>query len=154
MQALYGFEQAKQAQYQICVDKISHAFDPDWNDERSPELNAERVAKAKQAGQVFREHYQNPQWLDTTLPADVRRTVQQYIKEYHASVDTEQKGYYNGLLRDVHKLYENYLLLLALPKAVANLVHEDRELLHTTYLRKDEEKGNYKFKDNKKYRMV
>lgn len=149
MQALYGLEQAKWAQFQICVDKISHAFDPDWNDERSPELNAERVAKAKEAEKVFREHYQDVQWLDTTLPADVRRIVQQYITKYHVNIEAERKGYFNGLLRDAHKLYENYLLLLALPKALANLVHEDRELLRTTYLRKDEEKGDYKFRENK-----
>ncbi len=149
MQALYGFEQAKSATLHICMDKISHAFDPDWNDERSPELNAARVEKAKMAGKTFQQNYQDTHWLDTTLPPDVRRVVQQYIKNYHESIDTERKGYFHGLLRDVHKLYENYLLLLALPKALTMLVEEDRELLRTTYLRKDEAKGDYKFRENK-----
>jgi transcription antitermination factor NusB len=148
MQALYGLEQARLAHFQLRMDTLKHAFDPDWNDERSEELNAERAAKAKQAMHIFRENYTNPKWLDTTIEADVRRVVQQNIKEYHDSWENECKGYRNGLLRDVNRLYENYLLLLALPKALADLVEADREMLHKTFMRKDEEKGDYKFREN------
>ena len=148
MQALYGFEQAKSVNYQLGVDRLKRAFDADWNDERSEELNAERVEKATQAVQVFRQHYQDEQWLDTTLPADVRRAVQLNIKEYHESTKNDAKGFQNGLMREVHRLYDNYLLILALPHAVVQFVNADRENLRTSYMRKDDQKGDYKFIEN------
>lgn len=149
MQALYGLEQARVATYQICMERISHAFDPDWNDERSEALTAERNEKAKKSMQIFRENYLDARWLDTTIEPDVRRTVQQYIKEYHTNMDAERKGFQNGLLRDVNRLYDNYLLLLALPKALTELVEADREMLRVAHIQKEETKGDYKFRENK-----
>jgi len=148
MQALYGFEQAKGAHYQLCTDKLKHAFDPDWNDERSESLNAERVDKAKEAVRIFRQHYMQEDWLDTTLAPDVRRTIQQTIKEYHINIQAERKGFQNGLIRDVNKLYDNYLLILALPNVFADLVKADREGLRKSYMRKDDQTGDFKFIDN------
>jgi N utilization substance protein B len=148
MQALYGFEQSRQANYQVALDNIEQAFVPDWDEKPTADYDLIK-RQTLLATELFSLNFESSSGItDTRIAPKVRQIVVRAIETYQNQVDKDRYFFSQNLLREAETIYANYLLLLTLPIALAEIVAEDRTQLAQSFLKKNEVTGDFKFINN------
>ena len=112
MQSIFAYEQCKEANYHLALERISDTFKPDLN---SMEKQDKVLLKAqgKEASELFKENYK----LDSVTGfkgSDDKITEEagKAIATYHNQVKNDGDYLRKGMIKDAELVYERYVWLL------------------------------------------
>ena len=118
MQTLFAIQTAKEAEYNIALDKVKAHFLPDLNsmEEQNKELLAEN---RKLAGEAFVEAFDNGlDSLNSKYSEEILEKVKEEIAGYEVQTENLGQSYKTRLIADTKKIYDQYLSILQLLPAI------------------------------------
>ncbi|HMP98330.1 MAG TPA: transcription antitermination factor NusB [Cyclobacteriaceae bacterium] len=133
MQALYAFEQCKEANFQRCIERIEEAYLPDLNS-MEPQDKKQLDKDKKQAISLFKKKFSN---LDTAeFPNDkMKELLIAERKFYYTQVEKDFKFLKKQILKEVEDIYADYIEALALLIAFADAAKADKKLDHGNFVK-------------------
>ncbi|MGK7393122.1 MAG: transcription antitermination factor NusB [Candidatus Cyclobacteriaceae bacterium M3_2C_046] len=121
MQYLYAYNQNRNSDYHMALDKIKQTFEPDWKTEQSDiaRLNSQK----EEALKIFQDQFENDQLeLGQYISEDVKNVIQEAKIFYNNQVKKDFDFFCNHMIKDSEKIYDLYLKSLLLILELANLV--------------------------------
>lgn len=150
MQALYAFNQARQAGKNVVLEEIKHKFDPDLNSMEVQPTESEVTANKKLVQELFFELLPKDKWeFDAATPEHIRDAVTDGIAAYHKALSKDQKHFKQLMVREVEEIYNRFLKILMLPAAFAKMNEAEREKNANRQVKQAETFGRYNLADNK-----
>jgi transcription antitermination protein NusB len=133
MQALYAFEQCKEANYQRSLERIEAAYQPDLNS-MEPQDKKLLEQHRKKATSLFKKHFdeidkvktENGQMTDLLLSER---------KFYDDQVAKDLRFFKQQILKEVESIYAMYIQLLALLVEFTEIARADKKINHGNFIR-------------------
>jgi transcription antitermination protein NusB len=133
MQALYAFEQCKEANYQRSLERIEAAYQPDLNS-MEPQDKKLLEQHRKKATSLFKNHFdeidkvktENGQMTDLLLSER---------KFYDDQVAKDLRFFKQQILKEVESIYAMYIQLLALLVEFTEIARADKKINHGNFIR-------------------
>ncbi|MCU0446203.1 MAG: transcription antitermination factor NusB [Microscillaceae bacterium] len=148
LQALYAYEQAKYADFQLAKDYIYQAYEPDWDEKKDADWNLIQQQR-QESTQIFVKNPDNPSAIaESTADYKVKKIALEAINQYRNQIAKDQSFYTRTMLGQADKMYDIYLSILLLLVELSDLAKADREQLKNSYVRKDQVTGNFKFAES------
>lgn len=133
MQSLFALQQCKEANYQLCLEKITAAFQPDLNSmevQDKPLLNAQK----KTATKLFEKAFSDGDSKVESEDAKVAKAVNDSLHFYHTQSKKDSSFFLTNLISEVERIYDNYIAILSLPVAFARVAEADKKVSHKNFL--------------------
>ncbi len=148
MQSLYAYHQAKLAGYQVALQELTDSFNPDPNSMEQPDPEEVKLNK-KLAREAFEALFDKAEkTFSEEVDTHIRERVVDYINDYHKSVSKDRLHYKKLMVREVEKIYERFLKILALPMAFARLNEQEKEQSEKKHIKTPESSGKYNLFNN------
>lgn len=112
MQSLFAYEQCKEANYHLALERIDQAFQPDLNSMEPQDKNLLK-AQGKEARELFKKHYKNPDAAITTgSDTRINEVVREAIDFYYKQLDKDRRFLKQEMLKDPDRIYGRFAWLL------------------------------------------
>jgi N utilization substance protein B len=133
MQSLFALQQCKEANHQLCIDKINEAFQPDLN---SMEVQDKTLlaAQRKNATKLFEKAFAKGESLIESEDARVQKVVNDCFHFYHTQSKKDTSFFLKNLVSEVERIYDHYIAILSLPVAFARVAEADKKVSHKNFL--------------------
>jgi len=127
MQAIFSYQTAKKAEYNITKQNVEDAFLPDMN--TMEEQDKEQLAiDRKAAGVAFDLAFQGDM---KSIKSDYSKAIVEAIKNgqkaYQDQIVDNQKSLRKRLISDTNRIYNVYLEILALPNEILHIAKQERQ---------------------------
>ena len=111
MQSIYAYEQCKEANYHLSLEKIDEAFQPDLN---SMEKQDKVLLKtqSKEAVQLFKETYNKESGKPEASDQRIIEEVEKAIEFYHQQIKNDAQFLKREMLKDAELIYKRYLWIV------------------------------------------
>ncbi len=132
MQSLFALQQCKDANYELCLEKISEKFSPDLNSmevQNKPELTTQK----KQALQLFKDAFANEETSIDHKDAKVKKGVNDCLNFYHIQNKKDSAFFAKNLVSEVEKIYDRYIAVLWLAVEFLELAESDKKVSHKNF---------------------
>lgn len=150
MQALYAFNQARQAGKNVVLEEIKKKFDPDLNSMEIQPSDEEVAANKKLLQELFMDLLPKEKWeFEADVPDSIRDAVTEGIQSYHNALSKDQKHFKQLMVREVEEIYSRFLKLLILPAAFAKQNEIEKEKNANRQIKQAETYGRYNLSENK-----
>ena len=126
MQSLFALQQCKDANYELCLDKITEMLSPDLNSmevQDKPQL----VAQKKQALQLFKDAFSKEETSIDHKDLKVKKVVNECLTFYSNQNRKDSVFFAKNLVKEVEKLYEHYIAVLSLSVEFLELAEADKK---------------------------
>ncbi len=133
MQNLFALQQCKDANYEMCFDKIDEAFLPDLNSmvvQDKPLLNAQK----KEARALFEKAFADEETSIEHNDTAVRKIVNECLSFYSRQKKKDTDFFKKNLVSEVEKLYTHYIAALSLVPAFAEVAAADKKVSHKNFV--------------------
>src|SRR5687768_7656047 len=133
MQSLFALQQCKEANYQLCLEKITEAFQPDLNSmevQDKPLLNVQK----KSATKLFEKAFADGNSKVESEDPKVDKVVNDCFHFYHTQSKKDTSFFLKNLISEVERIYDNYIAILSLPVAFARVAEADKKVSHKNFL--------------------
>lgn len=133
MQSLFALQQCKDANYELCFEKISDAFAPDLNSmqvQDKPLLQQQKKQGLKLLEKAFAEDKSSVDFEDER----VVKAVNTVLKFYRDQVKKDTEFFRKNLVIEVEKIYDHYIAALSLVSAFAELAEADKKVSHRNFV--------------------
>lgn len=133
MQNLFALQQCKEANYELCIEKIGDFFAPDLN---SMEIQDKALltAQRKEAEELFKSGFAagstSVEHDDQKIQKSVNDSLQFYVNQ--SKKDTEY--FLRNLISEVEKIYSHYVSVLSLAPAFAEVAESDKKVAHKNFV--------------------
>ncbi len=133
MQSLFALQQCRDANYQLCLDKINETFAPDLNSMEVQDktlLNSQKKAAAK----LFEKAFANG---DTTVEHEdpkIEKSVNDCFHFFETQTKKDTSFFLKNLISEVERIYDNYIAVLKLPPAFAAVAAVDKKVSHKNFV--------------------
>ena len=132
MQSLFGFEQCKEADYQIAHDHVEAFFQPDLNSMEVQDkvlLKGQRLVAIKEFEARFLEQAvkQNPD-------SKIARAVDEALAFYEKQIKEDFEHFRRNIILDVEKINVFYFSVLNLLPALASLALHDKKIASKNFV--------------------
>lgn len=136
MQSLFAFQQCKDADYQLCLDRIEEAFAPDLN---SMEVqDKQELTRLKNAAiRLFEEAFAKSQHLVEHEEKKVATTVNDAFSFFEKTVKKDFDFFKKNLVLDAEKIYDRYIAVLSLATYLADAAAADKKINHNNFIRNE-----------------
>ncbi len=134
MQSLFALQQCKEANYELCLEKINEAFLPDLNSmevQDKPLLNAQKKKAAKLFESTFAKHEETS--VDHE-DAKIKKVVNECFVFYAKQTKKDTDFFRKNLVSEVEKIYDRYIEVLKLVPAFAELAAADKKVSHKNFI--------------------
>lgn len=133
MQSLFAFQQSKEANLQLCYDRIEEAFAPDLN---SMEVQDKKLLSQQksQALKVFKKVFEQKADLPANLDNKIKKAVTDSLEFYAKSEHKDFTYFKRNLVTEVERIYDQYLAVLNLAVALADAAADDKKINHKNFL--------------------
>lgn len=133
MQSLFALQQCKEANYQLCLERISEAFAPDLN---SMEVQDKALlnAQKKTAAKLFEKSFAQGDTRVTHEDPKVEKVVNDCFHFYTTQSKKDTSFFLKNLISEVERIYDHYIAVLTLPSAFAQLAAADKKVSHTNFV--------------------
>ncbi len=125
MQALYGFRQCKDANFQVAIERIGEKFLPDLNSmekQDSVQLNADKAT----AVALFKSQFAtNNPIKDLSITPKIRQATSDSIAFFHKQVKKDYEETKDMMVHYTEKIYDRYLSLLQLLVEFSDFVDKE-----------------------------
>lgn len=133
MQALYAFEQCKEANYQLCLEGIEQHFAPDLNS-MEPQDKKLLDKQKKKALSLFKKHFNDLSQLPDA-DSEIVDLLNNQRKNYDKQVDKDLRYFKKQIVIEVEQIYSLYIQVLALLGAFADAASADKKIDHSNFTR-------------------
>ena len=133
MQSLFALQQCKEANYQLCLDKINEAFLPDLNSMEVQDKAALNAQK-KEAAKLFEKAFAKGDSQISAEDAKIQKTVNDCFHFYHTQSKKDTSFFLKNLISEVERIYDLYIAILSLPVAFARVAEADKKVSHKNFL--------------------
>ncbi|MEJ7643296.1 MAG: transcription antitermination factor NusB [Chryseolinea sp.] len=133
MQNLFALQQCKDANYELCFEKIDEAFLPDLNSmlaQDKPMLNAQK----KEARTLFEKAFSDGDISNEHKDPAVKKIVNDCLSFYKQQSKKDTDFFKKNLVSEVEKLYTHYIAALSLIPAFAELAAADKKVSHKNFV--------------------
>lgn len=115
MQAMFAYKQCKEANYNVAIEKIIQAYEPNMN---IMEMQDPVVLEEEKKGvlEIFKKTIKEnlKDIADTNFSESVLKEAEKAIEDYRLQVKKDLTGIKKILMNEAGKLYDNYLKILNL----------------------------------------
>ncbi|QOI96960.1 MAG: transcription antitermination factor NusB [Flammeovirgaceae bacterium] len=133
MQNLFALQQSKDANLQLCYDRIEEAFTPDLN---SMEVQDKKLLNQQkmQALKVFKKAFEKKEDLPADLDDKIKKAVADSLDFYIKNERKDFTYFKKNLVTEVECIYDQYLAVLNLAVALADAAADDKKINHKNFL--------------------
>jgi transcription antitermination protein NusB len=133
MQSLFALQQCKDANYLLCLDKINEVFAPDLN---SMEVQDKTLlsSQKKIAAKLFEKTFANGEVTVTHEDPKIEKVVNDCFHFYSSQTKKDLSYFLKNLISEVERIYDNYIAVLTLPVAFAEVARADKKVSHKNFL--------------------
>jgi N utilization substance protein B len=134
MQSLFAYQQCKDANYSLSLDKIEETFSPDLN---SMEVQDKKtLAKQKTlAIKAFEKAFKNGEKSVEHEDPKIQKSVNEAITLYAKAIKKDFDFLLKSLVLESEKIYDRYLAVLSLAVALAEAAEADKKINHSNFLK-------------------
>lgn len=133
MQSLFALQQCKDANYELCLEKIAEMLSPDLNSMEVQD-KTQLVAQKKQALQLFKDAFSKEQASIDHPDLKVKKVVNECLAFYANQSKKDSVFFAKSLVKEVEKIYEHYLAVLSLPIYFLDLAEADKKVSHKNFV--------------------
>jgi N utilization substance protein B len=133
MQSLFSLQQCKDANYELCIERITDAFAPDLNSmevQDKPHL----IQQKKLAITLFEVAFQKGEVKIDHEDLKIKKNVNEAFVFYQTQVKKDTDLFRKNLVSDVEKIYDHYIATLSLVAAFAELAEADKKVSHKNFV--------------------
>src|SRR5918993_4493791 len=133
MQSLFALQQCKDANYELCLEKITDMLSPDLNS-MEVQNKAELAGQKKQALQLFKEAFAKEETaIDHTDPK-IKKAVNDCLTFYYHQNKKDSNFFAKHLVSEVEKIYDRYIAVLSLAIEFLELAEADKKVSHKNFV--------------------
>jgi N utilization substance protein B len=133
MQSLFAYQQCKDANYSLSLDKIEETFSPDLNSMEVQDKKA--LAKQKTlAIKAFEKAFKNGEKSVEHEDPKIQKSVNEAITLYAKAIKKDFDFLLKSLVLESEKIYDRYLAVLSLAVALAEAAEADKKINHSNFL--------------------
>lgn len=133
MQSLFALQQCKDANYELCLEKIHDAFQPDLNSMEVQDKK-ELANQKKLATKLFEKSFQNGETSVDHDDARIKKVVNECFQFYAAQSKKDTDFFLKNLVSEVQGIYDHYIATLSLAGAFAELAEADKKVSHKNFV--------------------
>ena len=133
MQSLFALQQCKEANYELCFEKINEMLSPDLNS-MEVQNKAELSSQKKQALQLFKDAFAANETSIDHADLRIKKTVNECLLFYHSQNKRDTAFFGKNLVTEVEKIYERYLAVLSLATEFLQLAEADKKVSHKNFV--------------------
>jgi transcription antitermination protein NusB len=133
MQSLFALQQCKDANYELCLEKIADMLSPDLNSmevQDKPQL----IAQKKQALQIFKDAFSKEEASVDQKDIKVKKVVNECLIFYANQSKKDAVFFEKNLVSEVEKIYDHYIAVLSLPIIFLDLAEADKKVSHKNFV--------------------
>ena len=133
MQNLFALQQCKDANYELCLEKIGDVFSPDLN---SMEVQDKQQlsSQKKEALKLFEKGFANGEREADHNDPKVKKTVNDSFLFYQNQSKKDTDFFLKNLVSEVEKIYNQYISVLSLVAAFSELAEADKKVSHKNFV--------------------
>ena len=133
MQSLFALQQCKDANYLLCLDKINESFAPDLN---SMEVQDKALlnSQKKTATKVFEKSFTQGESSVDHEDLKVKKVVNECFAFYNTQAKKDTSFFLKNLISEVERIFDNYIAVLTLPSAFAEIAAADKKVSHKNFV--------------------
>jgi len=133
MQSLFALQQCKDANYELCLEKITEMLSPDLNS-MEVQNKAQLSAQKKQALQLFKDAFAEEETSIDHKDLRIKKTVNECLQFYHTQNKRDAVFFAKNLVSEVEKIYDRYIAVLSLAVAFLELAESDKKVSHKNFV--------------------
>jgi transcription antitermination protein NusB len=133
MQSLFALQQCKDANYELCLDKIAEMLSPDLNSMEVQD-KAQLGAQKKQALQLFKDAFSKEENSIDHKDLKVKKVVNESLAFYTNQSRKDSVFFAKNLVKEVEKIYEHYIAVLSLAVEFLDLAEADKKVSHKNFV--------------------
>jgi transcription antitermination protein NusB len=133
MQSLFALQQCKDANYLLCLDRINDAFAPDLNSMEVQD-KALLTTQKKNATKVFEKTFLKGETSVDHEDPKIKKVVNDCFAFYQTQSKKDTSFFLKNLISEVERIYDNYIAVLNLPSAFADVAEADKKVSHKNFL--------------------
>jgi len=133
MQSLFALQQCKDANYELCLDKISETFAVDLNSMEAQDKTALAVQK-KNAQKVFEKAFQKGETSVDHEDGKIKKAVNDCFHFYTTQSKKDTDFFLKNLISEVERIYDHYISALSLAGAFAEIAEADKKVSHKNFV--------------------
>jgi transcription antitermination protein NusB len=133
MQNLFALQQCKDANYELCLERINDTFLPDLNSmevQDKPALNAQK----KTATKLFEKAFSKGETSVESEDEKIKKTVNGAFQFYATQTKKDTDFFRTSLISEIEKIYDQYISVLSLATAFAELAEADKKVSHKNFV--------------------
>ena len=140
MQSLFALQQCKDANYELCLEKINEMLSPDLNS-MEVQNKTELSAQKKESLQLFKEAFAANEISIDHSDIKIKKVVNDCLVFYHTQSKKDAAYFGKNLVSDVEKIYERYIAVLSLAIEFLQLAESDKKVSHKNFVNNSWIKG-------------
>lgn len=133
MQSLFALQQCKDANYELCLERINEAFAPDLNSMEVQD-KAQLSLHKKEASKLFEKAFQQGQTSIDHEDVKIKKTVNDCFHFYHTQSKKDSDFFRKNLVNEVERIYEHYIAVLSLIPAFGEVAEADKKVSHKNFV--------------------
>jgi transcription antitermination protein NusB len=133
MQNLFALQQCKDANYELCLEKIGDTFSPDLNSmevQDKQQLNTQK----KEALKLFEKGFANGEREVDHKDLKIKETVNDSFQFYQNQSKKDTDFFLKNLVTEVEKIYSQYIAVLSLVPAFSEVAEADKKVSHKNFV--------------------
>lgn len=134
MQSLFAYQQCKDANYSLSLDKIEETFSPDLNSMEVQDKKALTKQKTL-AIKAFEKAFKNGEKAVEHEDPKIQKSVNEAITLYAKAIKKDFDFLLKSLVLESEKIYDRYLAVLSLAVALAEAAEADKKINHSNFLK-------------------
>jgi transcription antitermination protein NusB len=140
MQSLFALQQCKDANYELCLERINEMLSPDLNS-MEVQNKAELSAQKKQALQLFKDAFSAEEHSIDHQDIKIKKAVNECLLFYNTQSKKDTAFFGKNLVSEVEKIYERYIAVLSLAIEFLQLAESDKKVSHKNFVNNSWIKG-------------
>jgi N utilization substance protein B len=133
MQSLFALQQCKDANYELCLEKITDMLSPDLNS-MEVQNKAELAGQKKQALQLFKEAFSKEETSIDHKDPKIKKAVNDCLTFYYHQNKKDSNFFAKNLVSEVEKIYDRYIAVLSLAIEFLELAEADKKVSHKNFV--------------------
>jgi N utilization substance protein B len=133
MQSLFALQQCRDANYELCLEKINGIFSPDLNS-MEVQNKAQLSTQKKQALQLFKNAFTSDETSIDHQDLKIKKAVNECLLFYQAQSKKDSSFFAKNLVSEVEKLYDRYIAVLSLVVEFLDLAESDKKVSHKNFV--------------------
>ncbi|WP_276367682.1 transcription antitermination factor NusB [Chryseolinea sp. H1M3-3] len=133
MQSLFALQQCRDANYELCLEKINEMLSPDLNS-MEVQNRTQLASQRKQALQLFKDAFANDESSIDHQDLRIKKAVNECLIFYQTQSKKDMAFFAKNLVSEVEKIYERYVAVLTLAVEFLELAEADKKVSHKNFV--------------------